>query len=83
MRRQLFQLYPSRCPFWPFAQGFVVSIKNGYVAGINDGLSAKETIDLRGMYLAPGLVDGHVHIESSLLTPAEYAKVVILTEPPL
>lgn len=55
----------------------VISIKNGYVAGINDGLSAKETIDLKGMYLAPGLIDAHVHIESSLLTPAEYAKVVI------
>jgi len=55
----------------------IVSIKNGYVAGVNDGLSAKETIDLKGMYLAPGLVDAHVHIESSLLTPAEYAKVVI------
>lgn len=52
----------------------VVSIKNGYVAGINDGLSAKETIDLRGMYLAPGLVDGHVHIESSLLTHGRICK---------
>ena len=28
------------------------------------------------MYLAPGLVDSHVHIESSLLTPPEYARIV-------
>jgi adenine deaminase len=33
-------------------------------------------IDLKGMYLAPGLVDSHVHIESSMLTPPEYARVV-------
>ena len=32
---------------------------------------------LEGKFLAPGLVDAHVHIESSLLTPAEYARVVL------
>lgn len=54
-----------------------VSVKNGFVVGVNDGLTAKETIDLDGMMLAPGLIDAHVHIESSLLTPAEYARVVV------
>jgi len=58
-------------------QGAVVSVKNGLVAGVNDGLSAKETVDLGGMFLAPGLIDAHVHIESSLLTPPEYARVVV------
>ena len=60
-----------------FLKGATVSVKGGYVAGVNDGLTAKETVDLDGRYLAPGLVDAHVHIESSLLTPAEYAKVVV------
>jgi len=54
-----------------------ISIRKGLIVGINDKLEAKETIDLQGMYLAPGLIDAHVHIESSLLTPAEYAKVVL------
>jgi adenine deaminase len=55
----------------------VVSIKSGQIAGVNDGLEAKESMDLGGRYLAPGLIDSHVHIESSLLTPAEYARVVL------
>jgi adenine deaminase len=54
-----------------------VSIKNGYVVGVDDRLSAIKTVDLRGKYLAPGLVDSHVHIESSMLTPAEYTRVVL------
>jgi adenine deaminase len=53
-----------------------VSIRKGAIAGIDDGLRAERVIDLKGMYLAPGLVDSHVHIESSMLTPPEYARVV-------
>lgn len=60
-----------------FLPNSTVSVKGGYVAGINDGLTANETVDLEGMFLAPGLIDAHVHIESSLLTPAEYARVVV------
>ncbi|MCX7774665.1 MAG: adenine deaminase [Spirochaetaceae bacterium] len=54
-----------------------ISVKDGRVVGVNDGLKARRTVDLEGMFLAPGLVDAHVHIESSLLTPGEYAKVVL------
>ncbi len=55
----------------------VVSIRSGRVVGVNDGLEAVSSIDLGGRFLAPGLIDAHVHIESSLLTPAEYARVVL------
>jgi adenine deaminase len=55
----------------------VVSIRDGQIVGVNDGFEARESIDLGGLYLAPGLIDAHVHIESSLLTPAEYARVVL------
>lgn len=56
--------------------GVTVSIYKGYIVGIGDGLSARTSLDLEGRYLAPGLVDAHVHIESSLLAPAEYARIV-------
>ncbi len=54
-----------------------VAIQQGYVAGIGDYEQAKQVIDLEGRYLAPGLIDGHVHIESSLLHPTEYARAVV------
>ncbi len=38
---------------------------------------AKEVLDLDGYYLCPGFIDGHVHIESSMLTIPEFAKVVV------
>jgi len=36
-----------------------------------------QVVDLAGRYLIPGLVDGHMHIESGMLTPAEFARAVI------
>lgn len=39
--------------------------------------TADEIVDLGGAYLTPGLIDGHLHIESSLVTPAEYARAVV------
>jgi adenine deaminase len=57
-------------------RGATVSIRKGAIAGVNDGLRAIKTIDLKGMFLSPGLVDAHVHIESSMLTPPEYARIV-------
>jgi adenine deaminase len=38
---------------------------------------ASEVIDLEGAYLAPGLIDAHVHIESSLVPPAEFSRAVV------
>jgi len=58
-------------------RGVTVSVHRGMIAGIDDGLRADRTIDLKGLYLAPGLVDSHVHIESSMLTPPEYARIVV------
>ncbi len=54
-----------------------VAIYQGYIAGIGDYHQARQVIDLEDRYLAPGLINGHVHIESSLLHPAEYAKAVV------
>ncbi len=37
----------------------------------------KETIDLEGAYVAPGFIDGHVHIESSMVTPERFASLIM------
>jgi len=54
-----------------------VAICQGRIAGIGDYHQAKQTIDLEGKYLSPGLINGHIHIESSFLNIAEYARAVV------
>jgi len=54
-----------------------VAICQGLVAGLCDYRQGKEIIDLNEKYLIPGLIDGHIHLESSLLGPAEYARAVV------
>ena len=53
-----------------------VAIHRGRIAGF-DCCSARKTIDLDGLILAPGFIDGHVHIESSMVTVPEYARAVV------
>jgi len=53
-----------------------LAVKNGIVLGIGD-YKGKDVCDCSGKYIVPGLIDSHVHIESSLLTPAEYARLVV------
>lgn len=45
--------------------------------GKSPNLSARQTIDYSDKYIVPGFIDAHVHIESSLLTPSELAKVIL------
>ncbi|MEW5920008.1 MAG: adenine deaminase [Bacillota bacterium] len=54
-----------------------VAVKNGVIAGIGDYTVALEIIDLAGQYLLPGLIDGHIHIESSMLTPPAFAAAAV------
>ena len=54
-----------------------VAIYEDRIAGIGDYNLAKQIIDLKGNYLAPGLINGHTHIESSMLHPVQYAQAVI------
>ncbi len=53
-----------------------VGIKDGVIIGIGDYKGAEE-IDVNGAYIAPGFVDSHVHIESAMVSPAEYARAVV------
>ena len=54
-----------------------VAIYGDTIAGVGDYDKAKEIINLQGSYLAPGLINGHTHIESSMLHPAQYARAVV------
>jgi len=53
-----------------------VAIHAERIAGIGQ-YRAERTIDLKGRYLCPGLIDAHVHIESSMLCVPEFARVVV------
>lgn len=53
-----------------------VAIAGDHIAGIGQ-YEGKETVDLAGQYVCPGFIDGHVHIESSMLSVPEFAKVVV------
>lgn len=54
-----------------------LAVSQGIVLGIGDYAGRKE-YDFKGQYIVPGLINAHVHIESSLLTPREYAQLVAL-----
>jgi adenine deaminase len=54
-----------------------VAIADGWIAAVGTGYHGRETIDATGMWVAPGLIDAHVHIESSRLLPAEFARLVL------
>jgi adenine deaminase len=54
-----------------------VVIHQGRVAGIGDYQSAKQVLDLKGNFLAPGLIEGHTHLESSMLHLSQYARAVV------
>jgi adenine deaminase len=54
-----------------------VAICGGRIAGIGDYHQAEEVIDLEGKFLAPGLINGHTHVESSLLDLPQYARAVV------
>jgi adenine deaminase len=53
-----------------------VAIFGGVVVGFGD-YRAREIIDVNGDFLCPGLIDGHVHIESSMVTIPEFARAVL------
>ncbi|MFE1242571.1 adenine deaminase [Fictibacillus sp. NPDC058756] len=53
-----------------------VAIVDGFFAGIGE-YEGRETIDAASRYICPAFIDGHVHIESSMVTPAEFSKVLL------
>ncbi len=53
-----------------------VAIENGLIVGVGDYDGHKE-VDLEWKYICPGFIDGHVHIESSMLTPSQFSRLVM------
>ena len=54
-----------------------IAIQGSLIVGVEKGYEGQETIDLEGRYVCPGLIDAHVHIESSMVTPREFARAVV------
>jgi len=54
-----------------------VAIAEGRIAGVGTGREALEVLDASGAFVVPGLMDPHVHLESSLVTPMEFARAVV------
>lgn len=53
-----------------------LAITDGYIVGIGD-YKGLETVDAHNRFLAPSFIDGHVHIESSMVTPVEFSKILL------
>jgi adenine deaminase len=53
-----------------------VAVANGMIVGIG-AYDGKVIVDLGQRYLAPGFIDGHIHVESSMLTVAEFSRAVV------
>src|ERR1700685_2578635 len=53
-----------------------VAVTDGRVIGIGN-YEARKVIDLKGAYLAPSFIDGHFHVESSMLTMPEFSRAVV------
>jgi adenine deaminase len=54
-----------------------VAISGETIAAVGTGYTGKTTLDLHGHYLVPGLIDSHVHVESSMATPVQFARAIV------
>ncbi len=55
-----------------------VAICDGVIAGIGPEYHGKEEVEVEGKWLVPGLIDGHIHVESSMLVPSELARALLI-----
>lgn len=54
-----------------------VAITHSRIIGLGNDYPAQRVIDLNGKYIAPGFIDAHVHIESAMVPPFEFARAVV------
>ena len=55
-----------------------VAVYDEIIVGLGSDLHGKEEVDIRGKWIAPGLIDGHIHVESSMLLPSKLAAVLLV-----
>lgn len=54
-----------------------IAINGRKIVGMYDSYEGKENIDVAGKYIVPGLIEGHIHVESSMLSLSEFCKAVV------
>ncbi|WP_046176060.1 adenine deaminase [Domibacillus indicus] len=54
-----------------------VAVKDGVIVGIGTYPEGKKVLDASGKYVIPGFIDGHIHIESTMVTPSEFSRALI------
>lgn len=54
-----------------------VAVADGVVVGLDPGLKSKQEIQAKGKWLVPGLIDAHVHVESSMMVPPHFDAAVL------
>jgi adenine deaminase len=54
-----------------------IAVAGRWIAGVGRYEAATRVVDLAGAFVAPGLIDAHVHVESSMVTPREFARAVV------
>ena len=55
-----------------------IAIKDSIIVGVGEGYTAASVVDLGGRYVAPGFIDAHVHIESSMCTPPAFSQAALI-----
>lgn len=55
-----------------------IAVKDGKIVGIGSGYEAKTVIDAEGLIALPGLIDGHIHVESTMLSPEEFTRCALV-----
>src|SRR5688572_8023527 len=54
-----------------------VAVHGARIVGLGEGYTGREELDCRGKWIAPGFIDGHMHVESTLVTVAEFARAAL------
>lgn len=57
--------------------GTSIAVDSGMVVGLGAGYAARRSIDLEGRFVVPGLIDAHVHMESSMVAVPRFAGAVV------
>ena len=55
-----------------------VALHDGFIVGVGHDYHGEKEVDLDGKWIVPGLIDGHIHIESSMLVPSRLAEALLI-----